>query len=460
MDRLSYVVNNIIKKEKLENNSNIIQNIKEKLIKDYPDVFYTDDLINKSLNNKKFVIKKKDYFLTLEEREEYYEKYADTIKLKSKNQILWNKYKQLRAIPQPVQKSPEWFAARNNMITASAAADSICMNKYNGKYGPIMLLLDKLGYLKFSENENVFHGKKYEPVATMIYEHLYNIKIGEFGLVPHPVHNFIGASPDGIATCSTLDYKECEQVGRMLEIKCPTRRKIVTQGNENKDICPMHYWIQIQQQLECCELEECDFWQCNIKEYVNKNEWLENCSIFDECKYTEGQNNVIKFNDKYKMGVILQFIPINFQVPDKEQIEWYSKYIYSPGLNFTVDEYIKWAEYTSNQYIDKNLIVDGKEYKFDKILYWRLDNSHNYLIKRNKTWFEENLPKFKIFWDKYLYYRDNIKVFENYVYEQGHYKENNYVHFEKFAEDERKRLFFARRAQESVNKNKSMFIAD
>ena len=40
----------------------------------------------------------------------------------------------------------------------------------------------------------------------------------------------------------------------MLEIKCPPIRKFTTE-------VPEHYWIQMQGQLETCDLEECDFLQ-------------------------------------------------------------------------------------------------------------------------------------------------------------------------------------------------------
>ena len=56
----------------------------------------------------------------------------------------------------------------------------------------------------------------------------------------------------------------------MLEIKCPTRRKINSTGEVKGVICPIHYWDQVQIQLACCDLDECDFWQCDIKEYPTK----------------------------------------------------------------------------------------------------------------------------------------------------------------------------------------------
>ena len=71
--------------------------------------------------------------------------------------------------------------------------------------------------------DSPFHkGHKYEPLSTMMYEYLYDTKVGEFGCIKHDVYNFIGASPDGINIDETnIRY------GRLLEIKNPfSDRKI------------------------------------------------------------------------------------------------------------------------------------------------------------------------------------------------------------------------------------------
>ena len=104
-------------------------------------------------------------------------------------------------------------------------------------------------------------------------ENIYNVKVDEYGLIPHlpePRVSFIGASPDGIASHYKLDNSFSDRIGRMLEIKCPYSRKIITEGEIDGTICPHYYWCQVQQQLECCDLDYCDFWQCNLKEYKDR----------------------------------------------------------------------------------------------------------------------------------------------------------------------------------------------
>ena len=49
----------------------------------------------------------------------------------------------------------------------------------------------------------------------MIYEHIYNSKVGEFGLIQHPTISYLGASPDGVSMSLTLDGKPNKLLGRM-----------------------------------------------------------------------------------------------------------------------------------------------------------------------------------------------------------------------------------------------------
>ena len=91
----------------------------------------------------------------------------------------------------------------------------------------------------------------------------YTVKIVEFGLIPHPELSVFGASPDGICDEGSPNG----YTGRMLEIKCPPKRKFTHE-------VPQHYWMQMQGQLEVCDLEECDFFQVKLEEYDSKDDYL------------------------------------------------------------------------------------------------------------------------------------------------------------------------------------------
>tara|TARA_B100000073_G_scaffold340105_1_gene339453 strand:- start:54 stop:767 length:714 start_codon:yes stop_codon:yes gene_type:complete len=140
------------------------------------------------------------------------------------------------------QKSEEWLALRGKMLTASDAATAIGKNPYQT---PDDLLLKKCGVgEKFTGNAATKHGELYEDEARILYEQRHGEVVHEIGLVPHPVHTWLGGSPDGVS-----------ESGKLVEIKCPPQRKIIP-GE-----VPEHYMPQLQLCMEILDLEEADFIQ-------------------------------------------------------------------------------------------------------------------------------------------------------------------------------------------------------
>ena len=149
----------------------------------------------------------------------------------------------------PTQKSEEWYQARYNIITASDCASALNCNPYESSHE---LLIRKISGSPGSPGSpNMEWGNKYEPIARDFYSTLTGLQIHEVGLITHPTHTWLGASPDGI-------YQTKNGKGKLLEIKCPAHRKI---GN-----IPHFYWIQTQIQLEVCNIDECDFLDCEFEE--------------------------------------------------------------------------------------------------------------------------------------------------------------------------------------------------
>ena len=138
------------------------------------------------------------------------------------------------------QRSEEWLALRGTMLTASDLASAIGDNPYEK---PSDLLLKKCGAVKWGGNAATAHGTLLEPIARDLYDARYNRKSHEIGLVQHPVHKWLGGSPDGVT-----------EDGRLIEIKCPLTRKIT-------HAVPKYYLPQIQLLLEVLDLEACDFIQ-------------------------------------------------------------------------------------------------------------------------------------------------------------------------------------------------------
>lgn len=173
----------------------------------------------------------------------------------------------LLKIPQYEQRSPEWFAQRNNAITASDIPTVLNENEYKT---PWSLLLDKCNSnpKPFVGNEATRWGTHYEDIAIEKYSELRGKEVLSFGLLIHPDYSWLGGSPDGI----TKD-------GILLEVKCPLRRKIV-HGE-----VPHHYLAQVLLNLEICNLDIAHFieykpgssdddYEINIVEVKRDPEWF------------------------------------------------------------------------------------------------------------------------------------------------------------------------------------------
>jgi putative phage-type endonuclease len=314
-------------------------------------------------------------------------------------------FKKLHSTPQPEQRTKEWFEYRYNRITASDTATAIDLNPYESVEGFIYKKCDP--NFPFLDNDYVFHGKKYEQIATQLYEHIYNIKVTEFGCIPSDKYKILGASPDGICSKSTLDNKFSEKIGTMLEIKCPYSREIKTKGKIMGDICPYYYYCQVQQQLECCDLDKCDFWQCQIYQYINREEYLMDVDF--EPVFSEGNEGEIKPIDNiFARGCLLQFLPKIYEPTfEEDKHEYKSKYIYPPRLDMTQSQYDDWClniiTNWQNEYPEM-----ANDYYFDKIIYWKIPKSHNVCIIRDKEWFNNVYPILQQTWEKVLYYREHL----------------------------------------------------
>jgi len=192
----------------------------------------------------------------------------------------------------------------------------------------------------------------------------------------------------------------------MLEIKCPVTRDIYTSGKIVGEICPFYYYCQVQQQLVCCELDVCDFWQCKLSEYNNRLEYLN-----DDCKScvnTVGdKGEKVNVDDRLKKGIILEFYPKNF-IPEFEGDlpEWKSKYIIPKRLDMDDLQYDTWVIKMLDEY--KELYPDiSKDYYFYRIIYWKLEMSHNVAIQRDDQFFSSILPILNDTFEKIIYYRNN-----------------------------------------------------
>jgi hypothetical protein len=164
----------------------------------------------------------------------------------------------------------------------------------------------------------------------------------------------------------------------------------------------------VQQQLECCDLEYCDFWQCTIDEFNSKEEMLNDEK---ELNYKEEQNKDLYIPVNCRQGCIIQLLPKNkitqFCLFD-------AKYIYPKNINMNQYEYDQWLlDEITNLYKNHSDLM--KDYVFDRVLYWKITVCHNVKIKRDRDWWNKVIPKYKEVWDKIVLFRNNKKELEKFV---------------------------------------------
>lgn len=255
------------------------------------------------------------------------------------------------------QRSNEWYEIRHHILTASnlwkifsteSQQNSLIYEKCS-PYVP-----RNYDSMPVNTSSPLHWGVKYEPLTVMVYEKMNDTIIDEFGCIQHPIYDFIGASPDGI------NVKEGPLYGRMLEIKNIVNREIIGVPSEA-------YWIQMQLQMECCNIDVCDFVETRFKEYENEEEFYQEEDL------------------EKQRGIILHYID---KTLEKSHIP---HYVYMPLTveleKESITSYIK----TKNEELKE-------EYILYETKYWYLDEYSCVSVQRNRLWFQEALVKIQDFW--------------------------------------------------------------
>ena len=261
--------------------------------------------------------------------------------------------------PQPQQRTEEWYEFRHNLITASNAYKAFENQNTQNQliYEKCQSLSSQGDKFSFVNVETTFHwGQKYEPISVMYYEAEYNTRVGDFGCIQHDKYKFLGASPDGINN----DPSRPLRFGRMLEIKNIVNRDI--DGIPKKE-----YWIQMQLQMETCDLDECDFLETRFNEYECETDFLDDGENFTTTKKGDLKGIIMYFSTK----------------------EGRPHYVYKP-LAMDKEEYEQWFE--------ENMTALSETMCWIKNIYWRLDEVSCVLVLRNKTWFQRNICQLENIW--------------------------------------------------------------
>ena len=337
-------------------NEHIIENIKELLYEQFDGHinFHEDDEEDlEEIINHAF-----DLFMTTFYNERsLFNNHSEHVNKQSELDKINKQLEYLHSKPQPAQRTPQWYEFRRNLLTASNAYKA-----FESQASINQLIYEKCQPINIQSDDKTmmvnintpFHwGQKYEPLSVSIYENLYKTKVADFGCIQHDVYKFLGASPDGINIDPTSP-----RYGRMLEIKNIVNREIT--GIPKKE-----YWIQMQLQMEVCNLDLCDFLETKFTEYENYNAYIDDSS-------TESMT-----------GIIMYF----------HTTEGRPYYIYKPIDMKDEAEIEKWEEDNMDKY-------QSDEFKmvWIKNIYWKLEKLSCVLVERNQKWFQDNIGQLENVW--------------------------------------------------------------
>lgn len=313
--------------------------------------------------------------------------YQDTIILhKPEIKGLQKQLDYLKSKPQPVQRTPDWYTFRHNLITASNAYKAFENQNVQNQliYEKCQPLIKntttELVVNQVNINTTLHWGQKYEPLSVMIYEYMYKTTVDDFGCIQHDTYSFLGASPDGINVDTQSD-----RFGRMLEIKNIVNREI--DGIPKKE-----YWIQMQLQMETCNLDECDFLETKFVEYEDVEKYMED-GDFSRTPQNQ-QKGVIMYFANTEGNPVYKYMPLNIK---------------------TIDEYTRWEQD----------LIDNLGLTWISNYYWKLDIISCVLVPRNKQWFQTNVQELQNIWNIILKERDGDYSHRAPMKRQVKPKENN-----------------------------------
>tara|TARA_B100000780_G_C21126983_1_gene457767 strand:+ start:15086 stop:17206 length:2121 start_codon:yes stop_codon:yes gene_type:complete len=253
---------------------------------------------------------------------------------------------------QIIQKSEQWYNTRRKMITASDVAAILGYNPYESK---LSVLEKKVNNISRS-NSATNHGNKFEPLAIKEYEKIKNTKITDIGLIIHNKYKWLGSSPDGFDEANNI----------LLEIKCVYSRSVNT--------IPYWYYIQTQIQMETCNKEYCDFFQCKFNKTTEE---------LEEYSLNRIKRNTVWFNNNIN-NLIIFYNDLTYSLKHNK-INKKRKRFYS---------YINWEKYVNinnlNNYANNDPLIDYLEMYGDYTKKDKTNDFFNYInLQLDK--FKENI---------------------------------------------------------------------
>jgi len=244
------------------------------------------------------------------------------------------------------QRTAIWHTKRGQMLTASeiwkTVKDATALNRRELILSKLLPRVEPTG----NGSAALLWGTRFEPIAKDIYCELNDVDIVDTSCVPHPIHSFLGASPDGIIVSPGDRY------GNLVEFKCPISRVF-----DDTTPIPTAYFHQMQLQMECTQLIKCEYVEFQFKK-VNYNEWMES-------------------DTQYKSA---------FAVSDSGEV-MYRDYMDTKSIASWREEHLRDRDYP--------------------VLYWTLSKHRAQQLSHDPSWLPTNLPYFEATWEEILQHRQN-----------------------------------------------------
>jgi len=253
------------------------------------------------------------------------------------------------------QRSDSWHLRRSEMMTASEITKAFKTASPSAKKE---LLMRKLDGPKTNDGGPItacLWGTQFEPLAKEIYGDIQGgAEIVDTTCVVHPIYPFLGASPDGIVLMKDkMDYRW----GKLVEFKCPISRKFTQETP-----IPDAYYHQMQMQMECCNIDECDYVEMQFKT-VGRTEWNTTESPY--------KGALVVYDDGR----------ISYKPKEEDPDIWKSK-------------------------------IEGDEHR---VVWWLLGNIRIDNVLRDPRWLSDHIDEFKEFWRMVQDCRRDPSRIEHYI---------------------------------------------
>lgn len=266
-----------------------------------------------------------------------------------------NVEKLLQEYGQNDQRTDAWHSKRGEMLTASEIYKA-CKDASPALKHEIVMskLVPRPRTPAGTGPKALLWGTRFEPIAKTIYTTYFQggIDIVDTTCVPHPVHSFLGASPDGIII--TKD-KEDFRYGKLVEFKCPISREI-----SSSTPIPETYYHQMQLQLECTGMQECEYIEMKFRE-MNYSEWIDSTAQYKSFFVVFADGEVV-YRD----------------IEDKRDVPTWRREVLCPE--------------------------DDRDFS---TTYWYFDTMRSSLVPRDPQWLSSNLESFTEIWNKIQEHRKN-----------------------------------------------------